>query len=144
MPPRFTFVTRRTFVPHSAPVWPGAWTLSSDGAAPKGGWTAWRLIGSNNRELGRSFSVFDDAEQCLAALERFRASAQSGVPLVSADPRNGSWGWRFDLGNRPAAASGRSYRRQRECVYNLEKFTEALVTAVVSAPAVAHLKADAS
>ncbi len=54
---------------------------------------------------------------------------------MSPDPRDGAWGWRLDVDGRPLAASGRSYRRQRECTYNLTQFTAALARAVVSTPA---------
>ena len=75
MPPRFMFVSRRGTGAPLSPPWPGAWTLDDQGNPPPATWTAWRLVGSNNRELGRSFSVFRGLDSCLTALDRFRDSA---------------------------------------------------------------------
>ncbi len=141
MPPRFMFVSRRGTGAPLAPVWPGAWARDSHGGPPPSTWTAWRLVGSNNRELGRSYAVFADLVSCIEALDEFQSRASRLVPVVAPDPGQGTWGWRLDLDGQPVAASGRGYRRQRECLYSLGQFSGALPAAVVSMP---NTRADAS
>ena len=93
---------------------PGARLASSDGTAGIG----WRLLGANNRELGRSALASPDAE-----------SALSGDAHIVHDPRTGHWAWHLDDDGEVVATSGRGFRHERECRYNLEQFREAAPTA---------------
>ena len=92
-------------------------------------WTAWRLLGRNNRELGRSPAVFSTVPECVAAVDRLKAVIGEAVRLLSVDDRDGRWCWRLVVDGAPVAVSSRSYHRQRECVYNLEQFIVAVADA---------------
>ena len=46
----------------------------------------------------------------------------------------GLWWWQLELDGAPVAVAGRSYRRQRECRYNLDQFLLTWSSAVVPAP----------
>lgn len=86
----------------------------------------WRLIGANNRELGRSAAVFESFDLCRAAVLRLREGAdQSRVLFAMSDP-SGKWTWRLELGGQQAAMSGRTYQRQREAQHNLSLFLTAV------------------
>jgi hypothetical protein len=90
----------------------------------------WRLIGANNRELGRSPVTYAGliAAREKAAELRDRADAVTGQ--VDNDPRDGSWGWRGSLAGVVVATSGRRYQRHRECAYNFRQFVSALSEAI--------------
>lgn len=82
---------------------------------------SWRLLGGNNRELGRSAQVFGGLEAChLSALD-----VQQRVSLAIPELRSeasGRWTWLLRLDGEPAAVAGRAYLRLRECQYNLAQF----------------------
>ena len=90
----------------------------------KGG-VGWRLLGMNNRELGRSAHSFPDAESAHAAIARLRTDLVSAVGHINHEPMSQSWHWRLDGADGPVAVSGRGFRHERECRYNLEQFREA-------------------
>lgn len=96
----------------------------------------WRLLGANNRELGRSATSFPDAESALLAIERMRTQVSRVEVHVLHDPRTGVWVWRLDDDGVPAATSGRGFRLERECRYNLDQFREAAPTAPTSDAAI--------
>jgi hypothetical protein len=89
---------------------------------------SWRLLGANNRELGRSAGTtgFPDVDSCRAAVRRL----VDGLPgatasIVSAGAGAAAWTWRLEIGGRTVAAAGRSYLRNRECRYSLAHFLAA-------------------
>jgi hypothetical protein len=83
----------------------------------------WRLLGSNNRELGRSSGPHVDAESALASIERMRVVAASASAHIVHDGATGHWVWQLsDVGGLSVAVSGRGFRYERECRYNLEQF----------------------
>jgi hypothetical protein len=85
----------------------------------------WRLLGSNNRELGRSAGHHDDAEAALVSIEQVRAVAATGDAHIVHEAATGLWAWQLsDLNGRPTAVAGRGFRYERECRYNLEQFRE--------------------
>lgn len=93
-------------------------------AGAEGPWF-WRLVGANNRELGRMAMGHDQADCCgsMAALREGLDRAVTRVkPVASAD----AWGWVLEIDGVPVAASGRSYMRQRECQYSLAQFLAAV------------------
>jgi hypothetical protein len=96
------------------------------------GGVGWRLLGSNNRELGRSSSSFPDAEAALASINRLRVLGAQGRAHILHDPDSGLWAWRLDDGEVHAANSGRGFRHEREARYNLDQFHEAAPTAPAS------------
>ena len=89
----------------------------------KGG-VGWRLLGMNNRELGRSAHSFPDAEAAQAAITRLRDDLPETAGHISHDPVNQSWHWRLDGSDGPVAVSGRGFRHERECRYNLDQFLD--------------------
>ena len=83
---------------------------------------SWRLLGGNNRELGRSAKVFMALEVChLAALD-LQKRVTSATPELRAEASTGRWTWSLRLDAEPVAIAGRSYLRLRECQYNLAQF----------------------
>ncbi len=97
---------------------------------PAAGGVGWRLLGTNNRELGRSSRSYIDAEAALAAVADLRALAPDAEAHIVHDASSGSWLWQLaDVSGAVVATSGRGFRHERECRYNLEQFREAAPTA---------------
>lgn len=92
----------------------------------------WRLIGANNRELGRSAAVFESLELCRAAVLRLREGVGIGQARVLFAMSDTAWTWRMELGGHQAAMSGRTYQRQREAQHNLSLFLIAVPLAQLS------------
>ena len=108
------------------------------GSGGSGG-VGWRLLGANNRELGRSAAVYVDAEAALESLSRLRNL--TGVAHIVQQPQTGLWAWRLQDEDVLVAHSGRGFRRERECRYNLEQFRDAVASAPVS---VATVRSESS
>lgn len=92
---------------------------SSDGAPIR-----WRLLGGNNRELGRGAGEFGDRESCVLGIKHLKNVVDD---LVVSLQRNdeGSWGWLLCLGGVPVAASGNRYDRQIRCKQGVAQFIAA-------------------
>src|SRR5215468_11129803 len=93
----------------------------------------WMLVSSNNRPLGRGKRSFDTYDECRIAalgLRAEHAELRSGAVTTE---QNGHWAWRVDRDGQTIAVSTRTYLRQRECVYNLDRFFEALPLAEATA-----------
>lgn len=86
----------------------------------------WRLVGANNRELGRMALGMGELVSCCEGMELLRGGLERAVtrvkPAVSAD----AWGWALEIDGVTVAISGRSYMRQRECQYSLTQFLAAV------------------
>jgi hypothetical protein len=113
-------------------------------ARPDPGWgvpvsvpTVWRLLGANNRELGRSAKEYADAPTARVGIAQLRRQLPLLTPAVWADER-GRWLWRLDVGAVPLAVAARSYLRQRESAHNLALFLAAVPVARVPDPGRAH------
>ena len=99
----------------------------------------WRLIGPNNRELGRMPLSRAGVSTCCEAAEFLQSGVGRAVPRVKRGTGRGVgaervgggavWTWTLEIDGVPAAASGRSYIRQRECQYSLAHFLAAVPTA---------------
>jgi hypothetical protein len=89
----------------------------------------WRLIGANNRELGRSPSTYDGLAEARAIAGTVRARAAELTTLVTNQESDGSWAWQAQLGGAVVAVSGRTYLRQRECQYNYQQFVVGIALA---------------
>lgn len=114
-------------------------TRPARGAAGRGEtYTAWRLLSANNRELGRGLANFRDEESCRRAVVGLRTDIERGVAVMCREQTTSMWGWRLDIDDQAVAQSARSYRRQRECLYNLAQF-RAGVTGVDPAQVIPHL-----
>lgn len=88
----------------------------------------WRLVGSNNREIGRSAQAFTDAAACRTGISFLRRQLAHLDTRISCD-ENTRWSWRLELNGQPVAHSARVYMRRREAVFNLEQFLAAAPTA---------------
>ena len=97
-----------------------------------GGGVGWRLLGPNNRELGRSAGPYGDAERALAAIARARETVHSGAAHVLQHRDTALWAWQLEDSGVVTATSGRGFRHEQECRYNLEQFRAAAPTAPVS------------
>lgn len=123
--------------------WPVEWLA----AAPEGlGWSfhrdaqdagisasasvAWRLVGANNRELGRSTRAYADLSACLESVTFLREHLGEADTLLANASNTGLWLWRLNIGEQWMAVSGRSYLRRRECQYNLAQFVAEAPTAM--------------
>lgn len=91
----------------------------------------WRLLGGNQRELGRSFDSFDDVVAARASARLLQAAADRVVVAVLVDPVTGLWSWRLRLGEFEVIASSRGYQRRRECESNVACAVLALATAAL-------------
>lgn len=98
----------------------------------------WRLLGSNNRELGRSADQFDTVEACLRAVEDARAHlreiTQARVYFTADEGAGYSWWWTVEGAGVPFITAARIFSRQRDCLSNFEQFkAKAPVAAVTNA-----------
>lgn len=92
-------------------------------AAPKSGsWYGWRLIGANNRELGRSALSFVSYQLARRAILQLKQGIGALVHHSTTDPRTGRWGWRFDLEESAVAVSSRWYERDHDGRIGAAKF----------------------
>jgi hypothetical protein len=101
-------------------------------SAPNDGWFVWRLMGANNRELGRSVSSFPAYSECLDAIAQLRLGAERLTTSAFANSRSGRWGWRIDFEGQAVAACGHWYEREREARSSLSNFATALVIAEIA------------
>ncbi|MBA3744021.1 hypothetical protein [Sporichthya sp.] len=85
----------------------------------------WRLVGPNNRELGRSAQAYIDAAACRGGISFLRRQLDHLEVRVWCDDST-RWLWRLDLNGTPVANSARAYMRRRESVFNLEQFLAAV------------------
>lgn len=92
----------------------------------QGAWFVWRLIGRNNRELGRSVSSFGSYSPCRQAVEDLRLGAAKLVPHTVTDLLTGRWGWRVAVDGDLVAAYGRWYGHERNCRAGMMKFVDAV------------------
>jgi len=99
------------------------------------GLVGWRVLGANNRELGRSAGPFGRADEAYQAVHEAQTVLERTVTRFWADDL-GEWFWNISLDGDQLAVSSRGYRRQRECIYSIEQFREHFPTARVVAPQV--------
>jgi hypothetical protein len=71
----------------------------------------WRLLATNNRDLGRAFSTYPDLETCRAAVRQWQSrSEQLRVTIFRFGPT--SWSWRIAAGDTTVVVSSRDYHRR--------------------------------
>lgn len=139
--PRFLFVARARARSDSWSRWQaGSRQPSPADPGRASAWVAWRLVGANNRELGRSPVTYIDLTDCSESVAALRRSVAGAQVVVVVDPSTGCWFWRLDSGGQPIAAAGRSYQRQRECLYSLEQFQHAVPTAAIAVQTVIDVR----
>jgi hypothetical protein len=122
---------------------PGRWPADWNESIPRGlGWsfvhhssdseslsTAWRLVGANNRELGRSARTYPNVTACKEAVADLLLHLDVARSHLAINTDTGLWIWRLDIGDQWIAVAGRSYQRRRECLYNVTRFIAAAPTA---------------
>ena len=129
-------VGERRFVMVSAPIgsrvsWQGEWCTNQQPVPAKHAWSAWRLLGANNRELARSYTTFPEAESCAAAIKYLQSASDRLVPAFLPGLRMGRWYWQTAADDVPLAVSPRSFGLRRDCEQNLEQFLIAVSTGIV-------------
>ena len=97
----------------------------------------WRLIWSNNRELGRGGDSFETFSACRDAVLRLREEYSAAQSRFIVDESTGHWTWRLESGDLVLAARGREYLRERECRASLRTFLAAVPVALVAHHAIA-------
>ena len=85
----------------------------------------WRLLGGNNRELGRGTGEYSNADVARRAIRRLQ---QSAGDLEHNLQRGGasSWSWVLSLDGVAIATSGHRYDRLIRCRQGLAHFVEQL------------------
>lgn len=106
-----------------------AWRFQPGGSTQATSLVGWRLVGGNNRELGRSVTVAE-ADVVLEQVENLLA-APHDLTFTALTVRDHQWVWRGRWQGTEVAASSRAYHRQREATYSAGQFRQALVEAVV-------------
>jgi hypothetical protein len=75
------------------------------------GTLSWRLLATNNRDLGRAPGAYPDAEACRVAIRELQADVGRAQPItVRSGPS--TWGWRLMIGDRVVVVASRSYQRR--------------------------------
>jgi hypothetical protein len=98
----------------------------------------WRLLGTNNRELGRSADQFDTVDACLRGIDAARAligdTAQPRIYFNTDEGAGYSWWWTVEQAGASVITAARTFSRQRDCLTNFDQFkASALVAAVTDA-----------
>lgn len=95
----------------------------------------WRVIGANNRELGRGALPAGSVDEACQAVRAAQLTFDRQMSRVLLDA-GAFWSWHMSLDGHPVTVSSRGYHRQRECDYSLEQFRAQFPTAeVVRRPA---------
>lgn len=103
------------------------WSKRTDGDPRENGtWYCWRLIGANNRELGRSANSFPSYPDVRQAVQDLRKHVDRLVRLTFIDQATGRRGWRLDLDDRAVAMNGRWYERDHDSQVGMDKFVNLL------------------
>jgi hypothetical protein len=85
-------------------------------------WYGWRLMGANNRELGRSPFGYASYQLARRAIRQLKQATTRLVQHSATDPLTGRWGWRVDLDGAAVAVSGRWYERDHDGRAGASKF----------------------
>jgi hypothetical protein len=92
-------------------------------SSPTSGGVRWRLLGGNNRELGRGMLAYEDAESCRAGLVQTLVQLSSLVPAVTRVDHS-HWGWRLRAGTLDVVGSGHPFDRRPRCEEACARFVE--------------------
>jgi len=95
----------------------------------KDGWYAWRLVGANNRELGRSVTTFPSYPECRDAATNVQKQIDHLSPCLLTDAASGRWTWRADIAGEPVASCQRWFDRERTCRASLGNFIDSIAAA---------------
>ncbi|MCW2494735.1 hypothetical protein [Jatrophihabitans sp.] len=92
----------------------------------------WRLLSGNNRDMGRGFDQFDDAETCRLAIKQLQADAaelESRIQRVAPS----RWQWQIVTDKLVVAAAGHPFDRLIRCEQGMSQFLEHFGTAPIGA-----------
>lgn len=97
----------------------------------------WRLLGTNNRELGRSADQFETLDACLSSVEDardlIRVTEQPRIYFTTDEGAGYSWWWTVERAGSHFVSAARTFSRQRDCLTNFAQFrANALVAAVTN------------
>jgi len=87
---------------------------SAEEAVP--GQITWRLLATNNRDLGRATSTYPDAAECRAAVRQLQDRADR-LRAVTVRTGSSAWSWRLLLDGAVVAVSSRDYQRRIHADY---------------------------
>jgi hypothetical protein len=124
-------VSERRFVMVSTPVgsrvsWPGEWFDDDPAPAATHSWSAWRLLGANNRELARSHGTYPDVASCAAAIRHLQSTGDQLVAAFRPGFQTGRWYWQASVDGVSLAISARPFDWRRDCEHNFDQFVAAL------------------
>jgi len=94
-----------------------------------GNWYGWRLIGANNRELGRSAMSLLTYPSARGDVTRLQHSPDRLARHTLVDPASGRWSWRLDIDAVPVAISGRWYERDHDSRLGADTFIRLIADA---------------
>ena len=92
---------------------------ASDGNSP----IRWRLLGGNNRELGRGSGEFVDVASCRASIDHLKAVLAELEQNVQRRGPN-HWSWSLSLAGVRVATSSAQYPRLIRCRQALTQFID--------------------
>lgn len=104
-------------------------TVAADLPAPAE--VTWRLLSSNNRDLGRSATAFPDAGSCLLTVRRLQRLVDRAVAIQLRAGRL-AWTWRVRLDGVDLAVSSRTYQRRVQAESACAVFLGLVPTATVT------------
>jgi hypothetical protein len=81
----------------------------------------WRLLSSNNRDLGRAARLYPDVETCLRTVRHLQGVVADAVAVTSRDGR-AQWTWRLQVDAVDVAVSSRAYQRRVQSEYACAAF----------------------
>jgi hypothetical protein len=98
----------------------------------------WRLLGRNNRSIGRSTQGFATLDVALADAQALAARV-AGTAVEFGSDLGTAWRWVLVLDGVPRATSATSYGRRLECVRAVARFKQTVtVASIADEPMVLH------
>lgn len=115
-------------------VMPRAHFVALVGGGPQTLRFGWRLLGSNNRELGRSSTSAESIDEALISVQELRTTISTATFSYVRSAHNQGWDWEACLSGQLVAHASRTFRRELECRNNAEIFVRALSVCQVRRP----------
>jgi uncharacterized protein YegP (UPF0339 family) len=105
----------------------------------------WRLLATNNRDLGRGSEAYPSREACWDAVRTLQRGAD-GLEAVLIRTGPSSWSWRIQAGNGTVAVASRHYQRRIQATQAAAVALELIPIAELSGtdPRAAHVRPRAS
>ena len=99
------------------------------GTGPRGDAVHWRLLSGNNRQLGRSSTLYADEGSARAAAIQLIEELDVSEHLVVRLTGPTRWVWSIWQDRTVLAVSGRSFEMERAATRGLDRFIESAVLA---------------